>query len=281
MKRLAAVGMACLVLLLVTVRVEPDELEYKLYFPIVATQAVSAQGAGATYGDCERIKKSGLTWFYDWSREPPICGESVPMIWGKNDVGKPIGGDSEWLLGFNEPELVAQANITPTLGVELWRQVEQAYPDKKLVSPAASISWLTSWWNQYQIAYGEPPRVDAVAGHCYGAWTVDCAVSKCKLHADSLIVWAEARDISEVWITEFAFLPCWPEGDAGTLQFMEEMVVYYQALPRVTRWAWFQNSYHGDEPWAFGPACNTSLVDIDTGELTAFGTMYSTLNYWE
>lgn len=119
--------------------------------------------------------------------------------------------------------------------------------------------------------------MDAIGSHCYGEWTAAQSINKCTASANAAVTWAQARDVPEVWITEFAHLPCWPEGDAGIIEFMETMVAHYRADPTITRWAWFQNSYHGDEPWAFGSYCNTSLVDIDTGELTAFGEAYREL----
>jgi hypothetical protein len=89
--------------------------------------------------------------------------------------------------------------------------------------------------------------------------------------------WAWFHNVPEVWVTEFGHLPCWPDGNAGTVEFMQTMVTYYKEQPTITRWAWFQASYNGDEPWAFGPYCNTSLIDIDTGEMTPFGTEYQAL----
>ena len=52
---------------------------------------------------------------------------------------------------------------------------------------------------------------------------------------------------------------------------MKAMQAYFDSEPMITRTAWFQLSYRGNEPWAFGDACNTSIVDFDTGELTEIG----------
>lgn len=199
------------------------------------------------------------------------------MIWGERQVSAQVMSDVEWVMGFNEPEMAGQANITPALAAKLWREIEQDYPDKKLVSPSASLGWLRDWYAIYWTVYGEAPRIDAVGHHCYGAWNEAFSIAKCKQSVDAVVEWAWVHNIPEVWVTEFAHLPCWPEGDAGTIKFMEAMVTHYRANPTITRWAWFQTSYHGTEPWSFGPYCNTSLVDIDTGELTAFGEAYKDL----
>jgi hypothetical protein len=42
----------------------------------------------------------------------------------------------------------------------------------------------------------------------------------------------------------------------------------------VTREAWFQLTYKGDEPWAFGIEDNTSLAGYFDGQLTPFGVIY-------
>jgi hypothetical protein len=200
------------------------------------------------------------------------------MIWGRAQMSAQVANDVEWVMGFNEPELSTQSNITPTLGAELWRQMEQDYPDKRLVSPSASLSWLSQWWNAYVGMYGQAPRVDAVGSHCYGAWSAATAISKCQSDADQTVAWTQAHGVGEVWVTEFAHLPCWEGGEVGSIEFMQAMVAYYRQQPTITRWAWFQNAYHGTEPWSFGPDCNTSLVDIDTGQLTPMGEAYKALS---
>lgn len=267
------VGMACL---LFGLRIEASELMHKIYLPAIARTVISAQGVGATYANCERL--AGHTWFYDWSTDPPDCFGRVAMIWGRGDVGAEI--DTEWVMGFNEPGMPQQANIDPIEGAILWRQIEQDYPDKRLVSPSAGLGWLTAWWAAYLDAYGQPPRVDAVGSHCCGPYNAATAIAWCEANAGHVVAWAVDRGISEVWVTEFAHLPCWID-NADSIKFMQAMVTYYRKTPTITRWAWFQNSYHGDEPWAFGPDCNTSLVDIDTGERTALGEAYRELGTFD
>ena len=133
-----------LCVLLVGCAAQAQAPEYVVYLPTV--NIVHSQGAGGSYGNCGRIRTAELEWYYDWSPEPPICGESVPMIWSAADVGLPLGGNSAWVLGGNELD---QQGIDPATWAVVWRQVEHAYPDKRLVSPAASVGWLTDWWNEY------------------------------------------------------------------------------------------------------------------------------------
>lgn len=203
------------------------------------------------------------------------------MIWGKNQVGAVIDASIEWVAGPNEPEIAGQSNLTPTLGAQVWFQMEQDYPDKKLLSPAANISWLLSFRSEFIRMYGHPPRIDAVAHHCYGAWSTQSAISQCIASVNQAVTFAQVYDIPEVWVTEFAYLPCWPEGEQGSVEFMQAMVEHYKSVPEIKRWAYFQTSYYGTEPWSFGPTCNTSLVNIETGELTIQGQAYRELLYGE
>lgn len=217
-----------------------------------------------------------VKWYYNWSARPPICDgvEVVPMLWGAGYVGESLGGNSEWLMGFNEPDLEYQANISPTKAARLWKEIELLYP-RKLVSPSVlSISWLTSWYNEYLRIYGTSPRIDAVGIHCYAALNPSHSIYQCKELSREAMQWATDRNISEVWVTEYAYLPCLKGGVQGSIDFMVAMREYFDSEPMITRDAWFQLSYKGDEPWAWGPSCNTSLVDFYSGELTVLGEAY-------
>lgn len=246
-----------------------------LFIPLVV--ASMWLGAGSTYYAPDAVEAAGIRWTYDWSAQPPLYPgvESVPMLWGAGNVGQPVGGNSEWLLTFNEPDVPGQANIAPEDAVKIWFVIEQSYPNRRLVSPGVlNLLWLDQWWAAYVSAYGSPPRVDAVAMHCYGSWVPD---DKCQRRTDDFVAWANERGIREVWVTEFARQLCYPYTEQGAVQFITENVAYWRTIPAVTRVAYFQTTYRGDEPWAFPGNCNTSLVDWETQQLTAVGRAYAGL----
>lgn len=247
-----------------------------VYLPLVSKSPgpQSYKGIGATYSQCEYM--DGIGWYYNWGTALPACErvESVSMLWDETFVGNPLYGTSRWLMGFNEPELPSQANISPRDAAVLWREIESIYPSKYLVSPSVLyLSWLDRWYSEYQNLYGRSPRVDAVGVHCYGGWNALEAITLCKAKLEATITWAEERGIRQIWVTEYAYLPCM-EGVQGSIDFMEAMREYFDSKEIITRDAWFQLSYRGDEPWAFGPHCNTSLVDFYTGRKTALGDAY-------
>ena len=80
-----------------------------------------------------------------------------------------VGGNSPYILGFNEPDLSSQANLTPQRAAVLWRRIEQAYPHRLLVSPAVScgdLYWLVRFRSAYRELYGTWPRFDVLAACC-------------------------------------------------------------------------------------------------------------------
>lgn len=231
-------------------------------------------GAGDTYNRPDARALLGLGWWYNWG---PNGG--VPMIWNASQIGREITPD-RWLMGFNEPDQAGQADMTPLEGATAWRELEEAYPDRSLVSPGVSrLGWLEEWRQAYIDTYGEPPRVDALGFHCYGAFNAAAAFETCKAQTRNAVALAGRWGVDEVWLTEFAMVPCW-NGMDDSIAFLRSMLDWLSTQPKVSRAAWFQTTYRGDESWAFGPDCNTSLVDYDTGELTPLGAAWSDTNNW-
>lgn len=245
-------------------------LAFVLFLPlIIRPQSIQLRGAGDTYHTPDARAALALDWWYDWSPRPGDDG--VPMIWDASQIGYSLDGDDEWLMGFNEPEGVWQANLTPEQAAVEWRRLEATYPGRKLVSPSVlQLSWLKQWREAYQAEYGQPPKMDALGVHCYVAWEEPAdAFRVCRTQLLVAQGYARKWSIGEVWLTEWALITDYPD---EACQFMRLMVDWMRTQPRVTRYAWFQTYYRGDEPWAFGGP-NTSLW---TGtELSELGRMYA------
>jgi hypothetical protein len=240
--------------------------------------ARTRRGVGATYEDCSGVRRSGASWFYDWTADPAVCDdvESVPMVWCTGATGWEIGGNSEWVLGWNEPDVYSQCNLTPEEGVDHWVAMESSYPDRLLVSPAVlNLQWLIDWRAAFEASEGRAPRVDAVGVHCYW-WGVEPELSAafCQDQVDKAADLAANWGARGVWLTEFAHL-CDPE---EMDDYLDVMLPWLEEHPGVLRYAWFQLSYEGTEGWAFGPGCNTSLIDWETGDLTPAGRRYRVWN---
>lgn len=238
--------------------------KYVYYFPQVGRAPESTKkGVGMPYADCDELAALDIKWEYSWSSETWNCPgvENVPMVWG-NYVPKAVGGNSQWLMGFNEPDLPDQSNISVDVAVSLWRSIEQSYADRKLLAPVPSHlhpDWIVLFNTAYVAKYHQAPRLDALAVHCYLP-TADECIALVQQFED----WAAAWDVPEVWVTEFSFVDTKEE---------KQFVRYLQADPLVTRFAWFALSYRGSETWAPARDSQAPLVDA-SGKLTAWGSTY-------
>jgi hypothetical protein len=206
----------------------------------------------------EDVVTVGATWqYFWWNRAPVIDGiESVPMIDTPGAMGIPISGNSQWLMGFNEPEY--QTRLPIEYAAELWHTIEISYANKLLASPAPVISenWLDLFRLEYHSQFGNAPRMDAIAVHCYRSTARDC-----RGWVERFIAKARAWGISQVWVTEFAFT------DPNET---ETFVKWMETEPMITRYAIFVNRPDAGmwRQWA--------LLD-ESGRLTAIGQRYKAL----
>lgn len=250
-------------------------------------------GVGSTYAShegyerCAAMAGVGARWHYNWHFDPGSCPdvEAVPMIWGGPQVdtlnadSSRLKGNSIWVMGFNEPNISSQANLTPAAAAVKWHTVERLYPDRKLLSPAVSqdgIAWLRQFYGAYRDRYGYPPRMNNLAVHIYAGWTLAGAKDLFRRTLDEMWTLARSWGINGLQVTEWAYALREP-GQAGideTVAFIPWAIKEMEGRPYIYRHAYFQLSYAHDEPWAFGPDCWTSLVDYTTGDLTVFGEAY-------
>jgi hypothetical protein len=214
----------------------------------------------------------GVKWYHDWSPNPPICAgiEAVPTIYNAAQAGKPVGGNSTYVMWFNEPDQEGQDNyLSPSQAAELWNNNIGAYPGKKHVSPGViNVTWLRDF---LPLTNRKP---DALSVHIYEWDTLDVALLRAKMVLSDTLTLAQQYGINEIWVTEWAGLPAWMGVDASLLFERRMLTEVFPQFPQVTRQAWFQLSYRGDEPWAWGQNCNTSLVDYFAGTVTPFGQVY-------
>ena len=138
----------------------------------------------------------------------------MPQLWGPipvhtdrwtENADKALASGSTHILGFNEPDLPAQANLSPEAAVEAWKTYLEPYAGKaKLGSPAVcngndhnmGLNWLSSFLS----ACGDHCTVDFIAIHWYGLAT-DAGVADFKDHVAKTKAACGGR---EIWVTEFA-----------------------------------------------------------------------------
>ena len=262
-----------------------NEVTYYYYFPEVHSGVVGlAKGVALATAPqdrsvCDEVALAGCNWWYSWSFWQYPCDngvEYVSMIADHKVAEFILDGTwilpfepvhSEWIAFLNEPDLV-EPTCTPEYAAELYRSLEPYLENYRIVTPAPSapgVNWLQQFVNTYQSRYGELPRFDALAVHCYANNYLTC-----KAHTKRMISWATSWGIDEVWVTEFSFVELPP-----TLLFeaisqeARQYIRWMRNEPMVTRCAWFTNRHQ--KQWGVG-----ALFDYNTGELNAWGRLYRT-----
>jgi RNA polymerase sigma factor (sigma-70 family) len=213
------------------------------------TGAKKGVGAWAFMGATKALTVSGASWYYTWSATPGVAGPSgtafVPMIWGAADVTastlSQVKGEGPYLLGFNEPDMTSQSNMTPAQALSLWPQLMAT--GMQLGSPAVADDGATpgGWLDQFMSgATARGYRVNFITLHWYGS---DFATSAAVSQLESYLQAVYARYHLPIWLTEFALAnfggsPQTPT-DQQQAAFLTAATAMLQSLPYVQRYAWF------------------------------------------
>ena len=240
------------------------------------------------------LAETGAIGHYNWN---PYIGsrlpvtdpdhEHIPMVRDWDDLTDQIlsqltitnsiahiGGNSDWVMLFNEPDLAPPAGSSMTVDEVVLGQaiVEALFPDKLIVSPAYSpynYTRLETDYENFYATYGRYPRWDAIAYHCYFFDTA----APCMSVLDWMVAFADRieQDTGKrpgIWCTEFAALvttgsagPNWAPSVAAASAYIDAM-----ELLGVERFFIFP---HCDEAM---PYYECALV-IDN-KLTPMGEMY-------
>jgi hypothetical protein len=182
-----------------------------------------------------------------------LWSDSVDLtsVWMKNAQAA-IDAGATHILGFNEPDLSEQANMSPDRAAAAWRKHIQPFAGKvKLVSPAITNGGPPlghDWMDRFLMACSDC-TIDAIAIHIYDSAT-NVAYFK------SYIANAGKKYGKPVWVTEF--------GGSGTVaqqtEFIKLMVPYLNGLASVERYAYF-----GDFEGTF----------VQNGQLLPLGKAYA------
>lgn len=250
----------------------------------------AVEGQMKVFGD-------NVTWYYNWGNTPNRGLEDgvlnyegieyVPMCWNTNYNADAIREycknhpNTKYLLGFNEPNFTAQANMTPQQAADAWPAVQALAKELglKLVAPALNYSpnapynQPTKWMDEFVALVGLD-AFDYTAVHNYGGLGVMKTIA------------GDFHDKygKDVWVTEFCL---WPnEGKAGDkvapeaqMASMAESVEWLETTPWIYRYAWFKAI--GANNSSSGP--NYGLVEKTSGggpqdwHLTPQGFLYTTL----
>lgn len=240
--------------------------------PITARS--SRKGVSTWYfnGVTSALHNVGATWYYDWVNTPqnitaPAGVEFVPMMWGAASVtaanlaaAKQQGTE---LLGFNEPDLSSQANMTPTQALDLWPQLEAT--GMRLGSPAVASGGNTpgGWLDQFMSgAAARGYRVDFITLHWYGSDFGPAAVGQLESYLQAVY----NRYHKPIWLTEYALINFgsgqqYPT-QAQQAAFVTGSTAMLDSLPYVERYAWFALPSKGNDTGLYSDGTTATQVGL-------------------
>lgn len=223
-----------------------------------------------------RTNELNANWLYSWGSELqdslPDGVDFAPMLWGKSSVvdenlqrlkSLKNEGKIKYILAFNEPDRVKQANMSVDEAIALWPQLEEI--GLPLGSPAATHpdkGWMVEFM---QKADSLNLRIDFVCVHHYGNDNAESFLDKLKR--------VHEMYGKPIWITEFAVAD-WkaetPEenkhSEEDVIWFMQKVLPVLENLEYVERYAWFDGRR--------APYITSSLFDDDL-KLTKVGKIYA------
>ena len=239
--------------------------------------------------------KSGVSWWYNWNHSTSAPTnyysnykmEFVPMLWGGNTSTNDMNiiksfilahPEIKYLLVMNEPNLVDQANRTPTQAATDWLKYEQVINDLAaqkrivyLVGPAMNWGTMTGytdpvvWLDAFYLAYksannNRNPKIDYLAFHWY-----DYGLAA---QLDRLQKYGK-----KIWITEMANWNFQINSYQKQAAQMVEMVNICETRSDVFRYAWFIG--RGNLP----DNNFTYLFNPNPGQLNDLGKLYLSLPF--
>ena len=208
--------------------------------------------------DAHHLELLTVGWFYNWGDSTKLTthAQFVPMTFsGRREPPK---SKEKILLGFNEPDHLKQANLTPAEALEKWPAL--VAKSETIIAPALAGNPLKSEWLTTFLKAN--PKVDAIAVHWYkGADSARFIKDLEEIHAHFK---------KPLWVTEFA-----PQTMADSAEnptkftqaqvntFIAETTAFMEKTPWVSRYAWHHSGV------------GTSALFTKDGQLTETGKAYS------
>ncbi len=230
-----------------------------------------------------------LSWWYNWAVTPEssVAGifesynmDFVPMAWNgyfnETNLRNFYAGHpgAKFLLGFNEPNLIEQANMTPSEAAAEWPRLEAIADDYGLELVGPAVNWCGNCVSEGGVTFNNPYqyldsffvacqdcRVDYIAVHCY------------MCYPGALIDFLEGfkKYGKKIWLTEFA---CW-EQSSNSLEMQKSLMIgaldYLDNDTMIYRYSWFIGR----------SGLNTPPFDIfesEPGKLSELGELYVSYN---
>ncbi|MFD7655695.1 glycoside hydrolase family protein [Actinosynnema sp. NPDC059797] len=192
-------------------------------------------------------------WYYTWASDTqgiatPAGVEFVPMIWGAGAVNDDqlnrARSAGTTLLGFNEPDMAGQANMSVEQALSLWPRLQAT--GMRLGAPAVAFGGDRpgGWLDRFMTgAAARGYRVDFIPLHWYGSDFSTAATG----HLQGYLQAVYDRYRKPIWLTEYGLIdftgprPGYPS-QAQQADFARRSAAKLNGLPYVERFAWFSLS---------------------------------------
>jgi RNA polymerase sigma factor (sigma-70 family) len=239
----------------------------------ITTRSVR-KGVGTWYftGVTAALKDVGAGWYYDWEASrsniaAPTGVEFVPMIRAAASVTTAILEQAKQqgteLLGFNEPDLASQANMSASQALDLWPKLVAT--GLRLGSPSVAFGGDNpgGWLDQFMTgAAARGYRVDFIALHWYGSDFSAAAVGQLRSYVQAVY----NRYHKPIWLTEYALINFgggqkYPT-QAQQAAFVTGSTTMLDALPYVARYAWFALPSQGADTGLYRSANSPTTVGL-------------------
>ncbi|GAA2539494.1 hypothetical protein GCM10010435_03510 [Winogradskya consettensis] len=224
--------------------------------PATATSAKKGVGSWEFSGAKGALADVGAGWYYNWSTNNdsmpgPADVEFVPMIWGKANVTTAdlakVKKEGDVLLGFNEPDMGGQANMSVEDALADWPELQDT--GMRLGSPAVAYGADTDggWLDRFMTgAKDKNLRVDFITLHWYGSDFSDAAVGQFLGYVDAV---HKKYDLP-IWVTEYGLMnfsgsPKYPSA-AQEVAFIQGSTKGMESRSWLERYAWFGLPAVGD-----------------------------------
>ena len=194
------------------------------------------------------VKDVKASWYYNWGTNNdamPADAEFVPMIWDENvdtraNLDK-VKTEGKTLLGFNEPDMAEQANMTVEQALQLWPDLQAT--GMRLGSPAVAYGGDTEggWLDSFMKGAKEKKlRVDFITVHWYGGDFSDAAAGQFMGYVKAV----HDRYNLPIWVTEYGLMnfgtnPVSYPNATQLSKFITESTKQLQAASYVERYAYF------------------------------------------
>lgn len=227
-----------------------------------------------------------ISWAYNWGNDQNSSAalwfdsnqmDFCPMCWNGNYNANKIREyveehpNTKYLLGFNEPNLTDQCNMTPAQAAEIWPDVVALAKELnlKLISPAMNygtlagyhdpIKWLDEFFAQPQVSLDD---IYAISIHCYMA-----SPSAVKDYIKRFEKYGK-----HIWMTEFCAWDPVPSNVEKQMDYMCSVLNHMEQNDKIERYAWFI-------PRASGKVDSAPFMQLLTHgakvELTPLGQIYT------